>query len=52
MFIKSVISIGSDGKNLVDFTYVENVVHGHVVGAESLQPDCKSAGKVRNNHIQ
>jgi len=25
-----------DGNNLVDFTYVENVVHGHILAAEAL----------------
>jgi len=32
---KTKFAIG-DGKNLVDFTYVDNVVHGHIVAAEAL----------------
>lgn len=36
-----------DGKNLVDFTYVENVVHGHILAAERLQKDSPLCGKVR-----
>uniref|UniRef100_A0A8C9L9I6 NAD(P) dependent steroid dehydrogenase-like n=1 Tax=Pavo cristatus TaxID=9049 RepID=A0A8C9L9I6_PAVCR len=34
-----------DGKNLVDFTYVENVVHGHILAAEHLQKDSPVCGK-------
>ncbi|KAM6923619.1 sterol-4-alpha-carboxylate 3-dehydrogenase, decarboxylating [Xenentodon cancila] len=34
-----------DGKNLVDFTYVENVVHGHILAAERLKPDSPICGK-------
>ncbi|NXV95644.1 NSDHL protein, partial [Calonectris borealis] len=34
-----------DGKNLVDFTYVENVVHGHILAAENLQKDSPLCGK-------
>ncbi|KAJ7310283.1 hypothetical protein JRQ81_007184 [Phrynocephalus forsythii] len=34
-----------DGKNLVDFTYVENVVHGHILAAEQLQRDSPLCGK-------
>ena len=29
----------SDGKNIVDFTYVDNVVHGHIEAAEHLSKD-------------
>ena len=36
-----------DGKNVVDFTYVENVVHGHILAAESLTPNSLTCGKVR-----
>ena len=36
-----------DGKNVVDFTYVENVVHGHILAAESLTPNSPTCGKVR-----
>lgn len=35
-----------DGTNLVDFTYVENVVHGHILAAEHLKPDSPLCGKV------
>ncbi|XP_062331980.1 sterol-4-alpha-carboxylate 3-dehydrogenase, decarboxylating [Osmerus eperlanus] len=34
-----------DGSNLVDFTYVENVVHGHILAAEGLSPDSTLCGK-------
>ncbi|KAM6976441.1 sterol-4-alpha-carboxylate 3-dehydrogenase, decarboxylating [Aplochiton taeniatus] len=34
-----------DGSNLVDFTFVENVVHGHVLAAERLKPDSPLCGK-------
>ncbi|XP_064526352.1 sterol-4-alpha-carboxylate 3-dehydrogenase, decarboxylating isoform X1 [Pseudopipra pipra] len=34
-----------DGKNLVDFTYVENVVHGHILAAEKLQTGSPLCGK-------
>nr|XP_033802609.1 sterol-4-alpha-carboxylate 3-dehydrogenase, decarboxylating [Geotrypetes seraphini]XP_033802611.1 sterol-4-alpha-carboxylate 3-dehydrogenase, decarboxylating [Geotrypetes seraphini]XP_033802612.1 sterol-4-alpha-carboxylate 3-dehydrogenase, decarboxylating [Geotrypetes seraphini]XP_033802613.1 sterol-4-alpha-carboxylate 3-dehydrogenase, decarboxylating [Geotrypetes seraphini] len=34
-----------DGKNLVDFTYVQNVVHGHVLAAEHLRKDSPLCGK-------
>ncbi|KAH0630975.1 hypothetical protein JD844_004413, partial [Phrynosoma platyrhinos] len=34
-----------DGKNLVDFTFVENVVHGHILAAEQLQRDSPLCGK-------
>ncbi|XP_028315818.1 sterol-4-alpha-carboxylate 3-dehydrogenase, decarboxylating [Gouania willdenowi] len=34
-----------DGKNLVDFTFVENVVHGHILAAECLRPDSPTCGK-------
>lgn len=34
-----------NGKNLVDFTYVENVVHGHILAAEHLQKDSPLCGK-------
>ncbi|MBN3273167.1 NSDHL protein, partial [Polyodon spathula] len=34
-----------DGKNLVDFTYVENVVHGHILAAESLHKNSPVCGK-------
>ncbi|KAK9393487.1 Sterol-4-alpha-carboxylate 3-dehydrogenase decarboxylating-like [Crotalus adamanteus] len=35
----------SNGKNLVDFTFVENVVHGHILAAEQLQKDSPLCGK-------
>ncbi|XP_060612252.2 sterol-4-alpha-carboxylate 3-dehydrogenase, decarboxylating [Anolis sagrei] len=34
-----------DGKNLVDFTFVENVVHGHILAAEQLQTNSPLCGK-------
>lgn len=34
-----------DGTNLVDFTFVENVVHGHILAAERLRPDSPICGK-------
>ena len=35
-----------DGKNVVDFTYVGNVVHGHILAAEHLNPGSPVCGKV------
>jgi len=37
-----------NGKNLVDFTFVENVVHGHILAAEHLSRDAGLGGKVRH----
>lgn len=34
-----------DGSNLVDFTFVENVVHGHILAAERLRSDSPICGK-------
>ncbi|KAH9519881.1 hypothetical protein Btru_071129 [Bulinus truncatus] len=34
-----------DGKNVVDFTYVGNVVHGHILAAENLNPGSLICGK-------
>ncbi|RUS73073.1 hypothetical protein EGW08_019170, partial [Elysia chlorotica] len=34
-----------DGKNVVDFTYVGNVVHGHILAAEHLNPGSPACGK-------
>ncbi|XP_042639388.1 sterol-4-alpha-carboxylate 3-dehydrogenase, decarboxylating [Orycteropus afer afer] len=34
-----------DGENLVDFTFVENVVHGHILAAECLSRDSAACGK-------
>eukprot|EP00079_Xenopus_tropicalis_P028914 XP_012823946.1 PREDICTED: sterol-4-alpha-carboxylate 3-dehydrogenase, decarboxylating isoform X1 [Xenopus tropicalis] len=34
-----------NGKNLVDFTYVENVVHGIILAAEHLHKDAPLCGK-------
>ncbi|CAL1613443.1 unnamed protein product [Knipowitschia caucasica] len=34
-----------DGTNLVDFTFVENVVHGHILAAERLKADSPICGK-------
>ncbi|XP_046332643.2 sterol-4-alpha-carboxylate 3-dehydrogenase, decarboxylating-like [Haliotis rufescens] len=41
---KSKFIIG-DGKNVVDFTYVGNVVHGHILAAESLKEGSAVCGK-------
>lgn len=37
-----------NGENLVDFTFVDNVVHGHILAAEHLSQDTALAGKVRH----
>ncbi|CAG5119899.1 unnamed protein product [Candidula unifasciata] len=37
--------IVGDGKNVVDFTYVGNVVHGHILAAEHLNPGSPVCGK-------
>ncbi|XP_005095330.1 sterol-4-alpha-carboxylate 3-dehydrogenase, decarboxylating [Aplysia californica] len=34
-----------DGKNVVDFTYVGNVVHGHILAAEHIGPGSPANGK-------
>ncbi|XP_016069577.1 PREDICTED: sterol-4-alpha-carboxylate 3-dehydrogenase, decarboxylating isoform X2 [Miniopterus natalensis] len=34
-----------NGENLVDFTFVENVVHGHILAAEHLSQDTALGGK-------
>ncbi|KAK7097791.1 sterol-4-alpha-carboxylate 3-dehydrogenase, decarboxylating-like isoform X2 [Littorina saxatilis] len=34
-----------DGKNLVDFTYIDNVVHGHILASEKLGKDSPVCGK-------
>ncbi|XP_077588998.1 sterol-4-alpha-carboxylate 3-dehydrogenase, decarboxylating [Stigmatopora nigra] len=34
-----------DGTNMVDFTFVENVVHGHILAAEHLRTDSPICGK-------
>lgn len=34
-----------NGENLVDFTFVENVVHGHILAAEHLSRDVTMGGK-------
>ncbi|XP_037677765.1 sterol-4-alpha-carboxylate 3-dehydrogenase, decarboxylating [Choloepus didactylus] len=34
-----------NGENLVDFTFVENVVHGHILAAEHLAQDAALCGK-------
>ena len=40
-----------DGENIVDFTYVDNVVHGHILAAENLHKDSSVAGKVCDYNI-
>ncbi|XP_012582648.1 PREDICTED: sterol-4-alpha-carboxylate 3-dehydrogenase, decarboxylating isoform X2 [Condylura cristata] len=37
-----------NGKNLVDFTFVDNVVHGHILAAERLSRDSSLCGKERS----
>ncbi|XP_022098941.1 sterol-4-alpha-carboxylate 3-dehydrogenase, decarboxylating-like isoform X2 [Acanthaster planci] len=41
---KTKFMIGN-GKNLVDFTYVKNVAHGHILAAEKLGKDSPVCGK-------
>lgn len=41
----------SDGNNLVDFTYVDNVVHGHILAAETLSKGSPHGGKVSQLHV-
>ena len=36
----------SNGKNTVDFTYIENVAHGHILAAEKLNTESVICGKV------
>lgn len=42
----SYIRVCRDGKNKVDFTYIENVVEGHMKAAEVVKPGSKTSGKV------
>lgn len=37
-----------DGKNTVDFTYIENVAHGHILAAENLNSKSVICGKAYN----
>jgi len=48
MAYSTVVLCGRNGKNVVDFTYVHNVVHGHILAAEHLQPGAKICGKVHH----
>lgn len=34
-----------DGSNLVDISYIDNVVHAHLLAAEDLGAKCRSAGR-------
>lgn len=43
----TVFKIGK-GTNKVDFTYVENVVHGHILAAEKLKPKSRVTGRAYN----
>ncbi|XP_071846878.1 sterol-4-alpha-carboxylate 3-dehydrogenase, decarboxylating-like isoform X3 [Apostichopus japonicus] len=43
----TIFKIG-DGKNKVDFTYVENVVHGHILAAEKLTRKSRISGRAYN----
>ncbi len=44
--IYSSASLYRNGKNIADFTYVENVAHGHVMAGEALRKGSKLCGKV------
>lgn len=46
-FFNNSSTFSRDGTNLVDFTFVENVVHGHILAAENLRPNSPICGKVR-----
>lgn len=35
-----------NGQNKVDFTFVENVVHGHILASEKLTPKSRISGRV------
>lgn len=53
LMLASLVNISTfsrDGTNLVDFTFVENVVHGHILAAEHLRPNSPICGKVRKNN--
>jgi len=45
-----VVLLISDGNNLVDFTYVDNVVHGHIIAAENLKSGSAVCGKVTSTN--
>ena len=40
------LSLYSDGNNVVDFTYVENVTHADLLAAKSLHIDSITCGQV------
>lgn len=40
--------IVGNGMNLVDFTYIDNVIHGHLLAAQSLANGSSTAGKCYN----
>ena len=46
VFCYYILSFYRTGENIVDFTFVENVVHGHILAAEHLGPDSVVCGKV------
>ena len=46
-YLQQMSVLSRDGKNLVDFTYVDNVVHGHILAAQKLGKDSPVCGKVR-----
>lgn len=46
-FLNNSSTFSRDGTNLVDFTFVENVVHGHILAAENLRANSPICGKVR-----
>lgn len=39
--------VNRNGQNMVDFTYIDNVVEGHIKAAEAVKPGSKISGKVR-----
>lgn len=50
-FLNNSSTFSRDGTNLVDFTFVENVVHGHILAAENLRPNSPICGKVRKKEL-
>ena len=43
---KNICILCRNGKNMVDFTFVENVVHGHLLVGEALGPESPVNSKV------
>jgi 2-alkyl-3-oxoalkanoate reductase len=42
---KGLLKIVGDGKNMVDISYIDNVVTSHILAAENLNTNCSAAGK-------